>query len=72
MTQPTLTDMEWEVLEECAGMREPREWGAAVGQALEVLHGNGLIDRGGFLAHAGRKALADRVRKVPGDLAEGG
>jgi len=42
-----LTSLEIEVLEECAGQRPPRVWGAALGAALEFLRGSGYINREG-------------------------
>ena len=55
-----LCDIEWEILEECAGLREPRPWGAAVGAVLEFLEGRGLTRRG-VITDKGRNALAKRV-----------
>ena len=53
-----MTPMEREVLEECAGLREPRKWGAAVGACLESLRGNGLIDNLCHPTAAGQQALS--------------
>lgn len=40
-----LSDTELEILEECAGVRTPRPWGAAVGVCLEYLESLGLIEK---------------------------
>lgn len=39
-------DFEIEIMEECAGLREPRPWGAAVGAALEFLTEMGFVKNG--------------------------
>lgn len=41
-----LTNLEWEILEECAGRRKPRAWGAAVGAALSELSDRGYVYQG--------------------------
>lgn len=53
-----LTQFEVEILEECAGMREPRSWGAAVGVALEFLDGCALT-RHGTITESGRAKLKE-------------
>lgn len=55
-----LCDFEWEILEECSGMREARSWGAAVGAALEALNCLGLIRRG-RATDKGLAALKERT-----------
>lgn len=54
-----MTEMEREILEEVAGKREARPWGAAVGACLEFLWGNGYISRefGGQVTEKGWAAL---------------
>jgi hypothetical protein len=58
--RPWLTRLERELLEEVAGLRPARPWGAAVDVALESLAGMGLITRPlrGVVTYKGRAALA--------------
>lgn len=51
-----LSDFETEILREAVGLADCRPWGAAVGQALEILAGNGYF-RDGKLTPKGRQAL---------------
>jgi hypothetical protein len=53
----TLCEYEIEILRECAGEMTPRPWGAAVGQALEVLRSRGLLDNCNNITADGRRAL---------------
>jgi len=55
-----LTSLEIEVLEECAGLRPPRVWGAALSAALEFLRGSGYIDRNGKPTEKGLDYLEAR------------
>lgn len=59
---PPLTDFEVETLREAAGEIEARPWGAAVGQALEVLRGSGYLD-GNTLTSKGAAFLQAHVAK---------
>lgn len=51
-----LNSIEREILEECAGLRKTRPWGAAVGAVLEFLRGCGYLS-GGKLTSKGYAAL---------------
>lgn len=57
-----LTDFEWKILEELTH-RKRSPWGAAVGQALEVLKGRGLVTyKWGFkITPEGRALLRTKV-----------
>lgn len=48
-----LLKIEREILEEAAGIREPRAWGAVVGAALEALRGGGYINNVGGVTEKG-------------------
>lgn len=56
-----MTEMEREILEELAGQREPRPWGAAVGVCLEFLQESGHAERG-QITEKGRKYLKENPR----------
>lgn len=53
------TQMEADVLRECAGLIPPRPWGAALGATLEELKGSGYITShfGGELTDKGKEML---------------
>lgn len=53
-----MTEHEREILEEIAGLRPARPWGAAVGAAYESLLGGGYITGPGELTHKGHAALS--------------
>lgn len=57
-----LTEMEEEVLRECAGERPARPWGAAVAACLEALEVYGFFDRYEVTA-AGRQYLVETNRQ---------
>lgn len=57
-----LTKHEWEILEECAGQRSVRSWGAAVGAALGVLYTRGMTKKDGTVTSAGWAALRERKK----------
>lgn len=40
-----LSDIEVQILEECAGVRTPRPWGASVGVCLEYFQSMGLVEK---------------------------
>ena len=55
-----LTQLEYEILEECAGERAPRPWGAAVGATLEYLRKTGHLTDTDALTIKGREVLDAR------------
>jgi len=57
----SLTDFEREILEECAGLKPARPWGAAVGAALETLRSDGLVSFGDRPTPAGWLSLKERT-----------
>lgn len=52
-----MTSMEREILEEVAGLRPARPWGAAVGVCLEFLQGVGYVDKHHRITDKGREAV---------------
>lgn len=56
-----MTKMEREILEELAGKRKPRPWGAAVGACLEFLQESGYAKRG-VITKKGRKYLEENPK----------
>jgi len=68
--RPSLTEMQLEILEECAGIRSPRLWGAAVGACLESLRGYGFIERNGKVTSAGATAIINAYEPLKARLAE--
>ena len=68
-----LIEMDWEILEECAGLRESSPWGAAVGACLDFLAGNGFINERWEVTKMGLAALDERKKTMlngvglPGD-----
>jgi len=68
--RPSLTEMQLEILEECAGIRSPRLWGAAVGACLESLRAYGFIERNGKVTSAGATAIINAYDPLKARLAE--
>lgn len=60
-----MTKMEREILEEVAGIRAARPWGAAVGACLEYLGASGYITRAHGLTEKGREALTPPANPTP-------
>ena len=63
-----LCEHEIEILQECAGEREPRPWGAAVGAALGYLRGSGYME-GNTITNKGHATLKRaRETEAPDDV----
>lgn len=60
-----MTEMEREVLEEVAGLRPPRPWGAAVGACLEFLQESGHLDSRYCITDKGREAVTPAPESSP-------
>jgi membrane protein implicated in regulation of membrane protease activity len=59
-----LVDIELELLQAIAGERPPLAWGGAVGQALEMLRGRGLVELGDRAWRVSAKGYALLERKA--------
>ena len=60
VTDENITPTELEILEEIAGKRPARPWGAHVGAAMEFLQESGYLKRNGALSDKGRAFLSKR------------
>ena len=55
----SLCEFELEVLSSFAGQSPAKPWGAAVGQAIEVLRGSRLVDDAGNVTERGLEVLKE-------------
>ena len=65
MSATTITTFEREILEELAGLRPPRSWGAAVGAALDELEGFGYITKSCTVTPLGLAELKGKAQPAP-------